>query len=74
MIWSFQRSGRRPLGRRHDEGGVEDVDSLGAGLQTVYVYEARHLGAVYELFSLVVVVRCAKLFFQRVLSRSLSSY
>ena len=23
MIWSAQRSGGRPLGRRHDEGGVE---------------------------------------------------
>ena len=23
MIWSAQRSGGRPLGRRHDEGGLE---------------------------------------------------
>ena len=52
MIWSSQRSGGRPLERRHDEGGVEDVDGLGAGFQTISVFEARHLGAVYELLSL----------------------
>ena len=28
MIWPAQRSGGRPLGRRHDEGGVEEARSL----------------------------------------------
>ena len=34
VTWSAQRSGGRPLGRRHDEGGGggPNVDGLGAGL------------------------------------------
>ena len=28
MIWSAQRSGGRPLGRRHDEGGVDTRMSI----------------------------------------------
>ena len=28
MIWSAQRSGGRPLGRRHDEGGMETRMSM----------------------------------------------
>ena len=28
MIWSAQRSGGRPLGRRHDEGGVDTRMSM----------------------------------------------
>ena len=28
MIWSAQRSGGRPLGRRHDDGGVEATLSM----------------------------------------------
>ena len=28
MIWSAQQSGGRPLGRRHDEGGVEAIMSM----------------------------------------------
>ena len=35
-IWSAQRSGGRPLRRRHVEGGGggQNVDGLSAGLQT----------------------------------------
>ena len=65
-IWSAQRSGGRPLGRRHDDGGVE------ARMSMAWVPGCRRhmcpkapIGAVYGVLSLVVVVQCG-----RVLRRS----
>ena len=60
MIWSAQRSGGRPLGRRHDEGGVEARMSMAWVRRRVAdgICVRRHLGVVCGLLSLEVVVLC----------------
>ena len=51
-IWSAQRSGGRPLGRRHDEGGVE------ARMSMAWVPDCRRQMCPNALRrSLIVVVR-----------------
>ena len=52
MIWSAQRSGGRPLGRRHDEGGVEARMSIAWVPVVDGICVRRHLDAVCGLLSL----------------------
>ena len=47
VTWSVQRSGGRPLGRRHDDRGVETNMSMACVVYGIMC--RRHTGAVCEL-------------------------
>ena len=56
-IWSSKRSGGRPLGRRHDDGGVEARTPMAWVRVADGICVRMHLGVACRLLSLEVVVR-----------------